>query len=354
MPSMYFNYASDGGCPWHRMLQPSRFCRDAFIPYGWNLECGEGLPKGHDVYAFHGLPTDVAIVEIMKAKRRGAKFMWSVDDDWLSIPDWNPAKPSEVGLVMYDLAKQAADWIMTSTPALAATFDDVKHKVLCAPNLIDVKMFPEYKYVLEDDGITRRYDVSVELPVRIVWSGGATHSEDISFLEEPLTKILEKYAPDKAVVVFQGMMPPSRLVTKYLHRGLFHQPGVPFASYQKILNSIKPNVYLCPLAQVPFNLSKSNIRILEGWGLMAAPVATSWGEYNCVRAGHDGRVVDNDPQGWFSALDRMVKDHEYRLQCAINGRQRLEHEYDWNKAQCRQPWYQALAKVLDTPTPIGE
>lgn len=352
VPKMFLNYASDTGCPYHRILLPARYCGDAFAGYGWKLDVGEGMPDGYDVYAFHGLPNELAIREIAKLVRSGRKFVWGVDDDWNSIPDWNPAKPSETGMAMYELAKRLADVILVSTQALAYTFRDVAHKVVVAPNLLEVSRFPSIPYVVEDG--VRRYNIQVKLPVRVVWSGGVTHRDDIELLVEPLCKLLEKHGADEVSVVFSGMAPPPELLKKYLHRGLYHQPPVPFAIYQSILNSINPSLYLAPLAEVPFNLSKSNIRVVEGWCLYSPVVATGYGEYSCVRTGEDGAVVENDPAQWFEAMDRMVRDHEVRTRMGINGRERAEAEYNWENPKCRRPWYEAFARILGTPVPEEE
>lgn len=350
LKSIYLNYNSDSACPYNRLLCPGMFCGPAFEAIGCSIEVGEGLPKGHDIYFFHGLPNEAGIVEIAKIKRRGGKFVWSVDDDWLTIPDWNPAKPSETGLAMYELALNLADAIVTSTPGLQKTFTErVSKPVFCCPNLMDISKFPDFPY-REVDGV-RLYDVEVDLPVRVAWVGGPTHKEDVEQMMEGLAYILYKHGPEKVAVIFQGMAPPPKLMTRFLHKGLFHQPSVPFASYQKILNSIKPNVYLAPLAPVEFNLSKSNLRIMEAWALMTAPVASPWGEYNCIRSGHDGRYASN-PDEWCNTLNRLVTDHEYRLSLAVSGRERVEKEYSWQSPQCRKPWVEMFASVLEVPTPV--
>lgn len=347
LPSIYFNYASDSACPYHRLLCPARFCGPDLKRVGYELLCGAGLPEGHDAYVMHGLPNDAGLLEIGKLKRRGAKFAWSVDDDWLTIPDWNPAKPGPEGLASYEISLALADFVITSTPALKETFSGrTRVPVFCCPNLMDLTRFPEFPYVTE--GGRRRYDLSIELPVKVVWVGGHTHKEDIAVIEEPLIEFMSKYDASKVVVVFQGMAPPPRLLTKFLHRGLFHQPSVPFPAYQKILNSIRPDVYLAPMAPVEFNRSKSNIRITEGWSLMAAPVATPWGEYECIQSGIDGRYAGTAGE-WVSTIGRLATDHEYRLQLATAGRERVEREYDWNNPKCRRPWNEAFAAILGVP-----
>ena len=345
MARFYFNYHADGGCAYHRLLMPARHCREDVKRYGIELLCGEGFPEGHDVYFFHGLPNVGALLVFQKLKRKGAKFVWSLDDDWTTLPDWNPAKPPEEGLACYDILKGVADWIICSTRHLSSTFNDVWRKVLVAPNLLDVSAFPPVDYTEDGDG-NRSYQFNFKLPIRLVWTGGETHKEDVKVLTEPLSRILEKYR-GKAVVIYQGMPPPAELLTQYLHKGLFHQPGVPFASYQSLINSVQADVYLAPLAKVEFNLSKSNLRVMEAWALASCPVATPWGEYNCVKPGVDGRLAD-DPEEWYSVLSRLVADHEYRLGLVANGRDRLEAEYNWGNPKCRAPWVEAYKLIAES------
>lgn len=355
MPKAFMNYHGESACPYHRLLLPGRFCIDAIEQAGWGLDIGEGMPPGYDVMFFHGLPNEVAIIEFAKIKRAKKQLVWSVDDDWLSIPDWNPAKPPELGMAMYETAKIMADWILTSTPHLASTFKDVSHKVLYAPNLLDVSQFPEIPHTVEkkDNGdLEKKYDYCVSLPVRIMWAGGPTHTKDVEILERPLARILEKYDPSKAVVVFQGASPPSSLLIRHLNKGLVHYQSVPFQKYQKTVNMIAPNICLAPLAEVEFNLSKSNLRVMEGWALNAAVVATDWGEYSCIRNGEDGRLAKTEDE-WFHILDRLVRDHEYRLNIAILGYERVRADYSWNVEKNRVQWYEVYSKVFGTPVRGG-
>lgn len=338
--SVWLNYPGDNGCAYNRILLPTRFCREDMARRGVTLTCGDGLPPGHDVYVVNGLPPAQMVYDIANLKRKGATVVWSVDDDWLTVPEWNPANPGEGGLVTYEIMKNVADHVVVSTPYLATTF--TRPNVHTCPNLMDLSRFPQPEYQ-EDD--TAKYMVlRPKTPVRIVWAGSHTHSKDVAELIDPLEEVCAKFLPGKIEVVFFGMAPPGKLLTKYLHRGLYHQPSCPLATYQQVLNSIDAHVYLAPLAQVPFNLSKSSLRILEAWGLMAVPVATNWGEYGTITGGVDGRLAGS-PGEWVSAISRLVTDHETRVRLALTGRMRVEQQYNWAVESCRSAWVEMFAKV---------
>lgn len=346
MNSLWMNFPQDSACTFHRILQPGRYCSDTIKEFGWETHVGDGLPTGHDVYWLHGLPSMHAIVELVKLQRKGAKIVWGVDDDWLTIPDWNPAKPSEESMANYDIMKKMADWIVVSTPHLWDTFSDVADKVRWAPNLLNLGAFNTPPFESAQDG-GRYYSLEVELPIRMVWSGGHTHKNDLLEMEEPLVKIMEKFTKDKVVLIYNGMPPPPSLLKKYLHNGLFHQPPVPFPQYSNVLNSIKCDIYLAPLAPIEFNLSKSNLRIIEGWALKTCPVASNWGEYGKTIKHEENGVLVNSPEEWYDSLARLIEDHQYRLQMAINGRNLVEKEYDWNVPQARSQWISVFRDILD-------
>jgi hypothetical protein len=347
--SLYLTYPQDNACPYHRLLLPTRFCCPAFEREGHKFDAGDGMPAGYETYVLHGIPgTVTTCIEIGKAKARGSKFVWSLDDDWLSIPDWNPAKLSAEGIGIYWMMVAMADEFLVSTPELGKIFAAYGKPVHVCPNLLDLTQFPTPPDG-SDDGPGRK-SFSVKLPVRMAWVGGNTHRGDVSAISGPLDRVLSKFDRRQLNGIFLGQMPPPELVKKHLHRTLTHQPPVPFPLYQATVNSLAPNVWLAPLAEIPFNLSKSNLRVMEGWALNACVVATDFGEYSCVKSGEDGRLCRTQEE-WFSGLSRVIMDHEYRTQLAYAGRQRAEAECNWGSPACRTPWVAAFAKMMDVPVP---
>jgi glycosyltransferase involved in cell wall biosynthesis len=366
VPSVHIHYPGDGGCQYHRLLCPARFLTPLFGKEGWDITLGPGLPRGHDVYLYHGLCTDPGtLLDIGRIRHDGKTFVWSVDDDWLSIPDWNPAHPGLPGWAMYQLMKGTADYVLTSTPALWSTFTGADAypvenrrnypRVLCAPNLMDLHGFPDPPPVVTDpDGKNPRFDLPPSrVPVKVVWSGGPTHKGDTAVLDDVLCRVLEKFGMGRVTVVFVGQQPPPKLLKNFTNRGLVHQPGTHFAGYQSLINSVHPDIYLCPLAPIEFNRSKSAIRVFEGWALRAAPVATDWGEYAVVRNGVDGRLVaPGDDEGWFSALDRLIRDPGERVRLAVNGYCRVTHEFNWQNPRCLAPWVAAFNTITGASVPV--
>lgn len=365
MISIHNHYNSDGAVTFNRLLSPARFCWKELLDHGVQLTCDNSLPDNVDWLCIHGVPpTMLMFAEIARIQHNGVKILWSLDDDWTTIPDWNPAKLGEEGLIVFGMMRKMADAIICSTEHLASTLDPYwdagfsnGKPVVVAPNFVDIKTFPKSPYD-DQSGFVEITKLQDE-PVRIVWAGGKTHKGDIEVAENALCRILDKYGPrgtNKAAVVFMGDLLTNNLSRDHLHRGLIWQPPVPFAQYRKIANTLNPDIWIAPLVDIPFNRSKSNLRLMEGWALGGAVVASAVGDYNQIRTGVDGITIkDNDENAsdrWFDVLETLIHDHSSRIQLAANGRGRATNEHDWNIRRNRLPWLQAYCKIAGVEPPL--
>lgn len=338
--AIYLFHSQDNGCLYHRFLCPARFVPQD-VP-GLRIDCQSMQPmdcERYDVYGIHGLVLPDSMTRFGVWKWRGSKCLWSVDDDWLSVPDWNPAKPHPDVMGQYGLCLEASDFILASTPHLADTFKG-RHanKVLVAPNLMDLGQYP-----------TRGPQPwPKDEKLRIVWAGGPTHARDVDVVVPALQRILDKYG-NTVEVIFFGQSPPPKLNASHLHKGVYWHPAIALNQYWTTLcHYLRPHVWLAPLAEVPFNRSKSAIRVYEGWCLSAAVLATPWGEYTTVRDGEDGFLC-RDPEDWEQRLEELILDNDMREGMARAGRLRAERECDWNNPDCRRPWAEALSKIAGIP-----
>lgn len=341
--------AADGGCAFHRALQPVHFCHKELEEQGIILTVGSEI-NGQDWIVFHSLPASSSVLhELLRLKRKGVRICWSLDDDLAAIPDWNPAKIGEDGMVVFDIMCRAADAVIVSTKNLKEVIedslpryssDDYSRPVFTCPNLLDISTFPASPF----DGASFA-DTTVKWPIRFVWAGSATHKGDVEVMEDALIRLLDKHGPNLVAIVFAGSLPPPNLMKHHFHYGCITGPSVPFNQYRRMANGLEPDVWLAPLANIPFNLSKSHLRIMEGWALGSCVVASSVGEYNKIRHGEDGFLTG--PDHWLNVLDQLVLDHQTRVQVSANGRARARAECDWRNPDNRKPWVDALRAISE-------
>jgi len=346
MGSVALHFSSENACGANRMLFPARFCSQELEERGHQVSVTYSVQEGFDWFVFHGLPGGDTVLKLMKLKNKGTNIAWSLDDDWTTIPDWNPAKPSEDGLAQFGIMKGISDALICSTEHLASTFLNTSHNsstTFVTPNLLDLGTFP--KPDGEDLGFGE-YAYNLSLPIRCIWSGGDTHKGDVEILIPVIERLLKRHGPEVVSFGFIGMAPPPKLLRDWLGKGVMWLPPMPFAQYRKNVNITQPHVWLAPQASIPFNQSKSSLRILEGWGLNAAVCASNWGEYSCIRNDVDGLLCETEDD-WYRSLNRLITDHEYRMQMAMDGRQRVRAQYDWNKRECRLPWLKMFGALLN-------
>ena len=90
------------------------------------------------------------------------------------------------------------------------------------------------------------------------------------------------------------------------------------------------DVGIVPLADIPFNLGRSNVKAREyaaaGVPWLASPV----GAYEGLGKEEGGELVEDD--GWFDALDRLIRSRRERGKQAKRAKQWAKQETIWNMA----------------------
>ena len=183
------------------------------------------------------------------------RLIWSIDDDFWHLPDWNPAK-HYTDMDVVNWLKESANEIWTSTDRL----QEVVGRGVVLPNLIDTSYFPVAERVVND-------------PLRILWQGSAYHEPDMELVSHVFGKLLRKYG-DKIQCLYFGSMPTcdgewiripgsnvARLVPKVKGIGLV-EPVV-IEQFGSTLVAINADIGLCALTDEEFSHSKSNLKWLE-------------------------------------------------------------------------------------------
>lgn len=315
-------------CQVHRVIYPARHLSLDTPHHDWQTALTD--PTGdYEALLVYGAQPLSNFSQFGSLKRKGVKIIWTNDDSYHDWPTWRHDKPSAEVVGCVDLAAEIADLIVSSTPALAEEVGKPEKTVVC-PNLLDV---PAYRLSTPpaDDG-----------PIRILWSGSATHKHDLDLIDSACCRIKEKWKDRVEFYLFGAG--PDRLLRDWWGKGVTLTEWIPLRDYWWHLHQARPHLTLCPLTDCHFNRAKSNIRVLEAWAMNSACVASAVGEYKVVRHGEDGLVAETE-QCWFSSMDALISDRSLRESLAKTGYRRVTEEWNWSSKQARQKWQPLLTRL---------
>jgi len=152
------------------------------------------------------------------------------------------------------------------------------------------------------------------------WFANAEHRGDVEplGLRDTLRRLLERHPHVNVATIGCGL----GIDSERYH----HIPGVPFEELRDYVATF--DVGLAPIADSPFNRSRSNVKVKEYAALGIPWLASPIGPYAELGADQGGRLVPDDR--WDEELDRIVSDARGRRKLAKKGlqwarRQTVEH-----------------------------
>lgn len=228
---------------------------------------------------FFQRPFNDAHREILEfSKTLGKKIWLDYDDDLLTVPETNRCYElygTDKFREEFKRIVSMADVISVSTEHLKKKFHGVP--VYVVPNAWDDDMFPIEK--------------KENHPIRFLWRGGPTHNEDLEVYFEAFSDLSSEY-PD-AQFYFLGH-PSPKLKKCFKPNQYAPLGGMPLMRYYRVLRQFEGAVNLIPLENTEFNLSKSNIGMIEGVIAGCSTVAPNTPEWQIP--GISNYSYDEDPE----------------------------------------------------------
>jgi len=163
---------------------------------------------------------------------------------------------------------------------------------LCADMIDDICIVPNYlEGAIWSDLNSKRGQAGKP---RVGWAGAQQHKGDLEIIADVVRE-----TADKIDWIFMGMYPEN--LKPFIKE--FHD-FVPIDEYPEKLASLNLDLAVAPLEQHPFNVSKSNLRILE-YGILGWPViCTDIYPYRSYDAPVT-RVI-NEKQAWIDAIEHAL------------------------------------------------
>jgi glycosyltransferase involved in cell wall biosynthesis len=294
-------------------------------------------------------PTSKESIELIKhCKDRGKKTTQVADDNYLDIPTWNNGYnyyTQRRGIIEETL--RVVDALDVTVPYLVERYKAYNSFIEVLPNCHDKEILdssPPLPSLTVFDGSGKRIDTNIFYEAReknklVVWGGSPTHEKD---LELVLTSIRRVSRQEKVAFAFVG----------YAHRALieivpkdrlFLFSLVPNSIYLSMMQMIRGDIGIAPVAEHPFNLGKSNLRVLEYCFFKWLPVSSNFPTY--AGAAPQGLYANNSDYDWYMALRKAINmDVEERSQRVDENRRYAEEHYDISKQIYR--WENFFEKLL--------
>jgi glycosyltransferase involved in cell wall biosynthesis len=260
----------------------------------------------------------------LKAKKRGARIVWDLDDDLLNMPHWEPfaSMYSPVQMRYLEESLAMADDVTVSTARLRdATIEGwsflYKDDVHVLENIADsLAYFKTYDKV-------KSYDS--KYITKILWTGSHTHVGDMGPVEAIMEHIQK--VPGFMLIMF-GYMPNSF----YNRANIVALPWAAHWNYAAILSLISPDIALMPLLDCRFNHSKSAIKFYEtglAGGLCMASDVPPFSDV--VEDQITGLLLPHDQvELWIDEIKAYRDNQEGVNEMRENARREIVECFSWN------------------------
>ncbi|HEX4806901.1 MAG TPA: hypothetical protein VFU94_13465 [Conexibacter sp.] len=246
---------------------------------------------------------------IQRLVRAGSAFVWDTDDDLAALPRESPHYRESGGVHGRRLFERSleiarlADVVTTSTEALAERYRRA--------GLERVEVLPNYLAREALRGGPRRHDGFV-----VGWTAGLEHASDAARIPivETLRRMLD--ADPTVRVVSLGLdlgLPPDRYE---------HHAEVPFARLQDHI--ARWDVGIAPLADIPFNRVRSDVKLKEYASVGIPWLASPVGPYAGYGEAQGGRLVADEQ--WGAAIEELTRGRFARRRLGRRAR-------SWAKSQ---------------------
>jgi glycosyltransferase involved in cell wall biosynthesis len=169
--------------------------------------------------------------------------------------------------------------------------------------------------------------------ITIGWAGGSRPDADFAGMDVAWGRIARRY-PDVRFLVQGHRAEP--LVAAVPPERIEHAPWLPLARYPEPLVNV--DIACCPVADTPFNRSKTPIKALEAAASGCAVVATPTLYGQIVTHGETGLLAETADE-WEAALGSLIESRELRRRYARRLLRHVEREH----TLARNTWRWAAA-----------
>lgn len=302
--------ADHSGCGWYRVILPLGALREHGHETFWAGRFADEDMWESDVVIAQRvcLPGPTGLYQrILKHKGKRPKMVFELDDDLWNIDRANMARTFYSDRqVRENLITniRMADAVTVSTEPLAEICRQWNTEVYVLPNGVPTQLL-----AWEHGRFTDRTTIG--------WQGSPTHNGDWVGTANPIERWFNKISDEHPLEMHTLGDIPSKFPDVLPHR---HTPWE--GSVERYYRAVDWHIALAPLADTPFNHSKSDLRVLEAAMLGIPSIASARDSYaRFIEDGVDGLLV-HKPSDWGGHLSYLIEHPDERIEMGRRAREK--------------------------------
>jgi hypothetical protein len=298
-------------CRWYRLKTPL----EEMERNGHMVTWGEDIPEC-DIFitqTWSAWSNEAASSLLAKARNMGAKVVYDLDDDYFAIDrEGTTVRGLKIGVVQdfMEVFCSGADLVTTTNGILGGKLERFGTPVSVLPN-----MLPDAYWDISRNEWKNH---------RVGWMGGLGHAPDLFPTYGAIRELLHNqlscefhYAGSQTAL---SDAIPYGSVDRQISRRMVEHNKVKLSAYAQLLGYL--DIGWCPLRDIEFNHSKSDLKILEygaaGIATLASPVSPYVG-FDHVTLVEDG--------GWYEATLPFIEDLDRRKEAGLAARAYAETRF---------------------------
>jgi glycosyltransferase involved in cell wall biosynthesis len=246
-----------------------------------------------------------ALEFVIALQNQGKKVVYEIDDAFDCMEPWHPqyasyGQPARQEAIRAMMAQ--ADAVQVSTAWLADRYRQNAKRIEVVPNMVELASWPPADR-LRRDGL-----------FKVLWAGSPSHSGDLETIIPVMERFLSTHEDARLVLFGQELRDP-----RLPERQVENVPWCEFEEYAFTLSKIDADVAIAPLADVPFNHGKSNLRLLQYWATGYPVIASNVGPYREEIKKTDAGIACDTVDEWVESLETLYTSLDFRRTCAAAG-----------------------------------
>lgn len=250
------------------------------------------------------------------------KWLWKDgEEDWSIISNTQRVSNYIRGL-------ESADMVTVTTPKLAEYASQYNKNVVVLPNCLDLTRWWPLPFRPNEQ-------------LRVGWTGGISHYEDLFSIKEPLNKLMREF---KFKFVFIGNSFEG-IIDKDNKNLIEHYPWVPFKAHSYRLMCMNLDIGIIPLADLPFNYYKSAVKWYEMSAIGVPSVVADITPYKEEIEDNKTAMAYKTPEQFYDAMKLLLTFPDKRKEIGNNANEWVKKNRDARKNI--NLWVEAYQSIID-------